>query len=577
MSGPVGFSTVAVALTWPWARELWSGSVGGDAAQFVWDAWWVQERVFALENPWRTELLYAPEGTYLAAHPLETLLMALASPLTALAGPMVTYGLLVLVTLTAAGLFAWRLGLALGLGHVGAVVVGVLWMSAPIVVFRAPSGLYMLLLLAALLPAALLLAHRLLRTVALREAVWLGVFLGACLLTDLQVTTYLLLALTAVGLYAVVTWPVWRTRAALARAAVVVGLCFAIGLPVLLMIARSELDGSYRTPTGARVASATAYSADLAQFALPSPASRFFGDVYAGAADRFDGLSAVTVDSAVTLGWAATALAVVGIVATRRSRRTWWLAGAVVVGAVLSLGPAFKVFGEVYRPLATDIGENVSLVAPATWLLGLPVVNDLRVPARYMQLGALPLVLLAGLGARALVGRARVAGLGLVGALCALALAEGAVALRAPPATGDALARLIRDDPRAGIVVDVPLSWRSGIELVGSSELSPRAMVQQTIHGKPIAAGYIARLDRAMLDRLLERPLYRALLALQGDGDLPPGLVAPSPAEARADARALQAHWIVVWPEADRRVLRFLAELGYRRVGEADGALLYSR
>ena len=389
LAGPAGFGTLAILLTWPWAHELWRGSVGGDAAQFVWDAWWVQERVFALENPWRTELLYAPEGTYLAAHPLETLLMALASPLTALAGPMVTYGLLVLVTLTAAGLFAWRLGLALGLGHVGAVVVGVLWMSAPIVVFRAPSGLYMLLLLAALLPAALLLAHRLLRTVALREAVWLGVFLGACLLTDLQVTTYLLLALAAVGLYAVVTRPVWRTRAALARAAVVVGLCFAIGLPVLLMIARSELDGSYRTPTGARVASATAYSADLAQFALPSPASRFFGDVYAGAADRFDGLAAVTVDSAVTLGWAATALAVVGIVATRRSRRTWWLAGAVVVGAVLSLGPAFKVFGEVYRPLATDIGENVSLVAPATWLLGLPVVNDLRVPARYMQLGAL--------------------------------------------------------------------------------------------------------------------------------------------------------------------------------------------
>ena len=39
----------------------------------------------------------------------------------------------------------------------------------------------------------------------------------------------------------------------------------------------------------------------------------------------------------------------------------------------------------------------------------------------------------------------------------------------------------------------------------------------------------------------------------------------------------LQAHWIVVWPEADRRVLQFLVELGYRRVGEADGALLYSR
>jgi hypothetical protein len=53
----------------------------------------------------------------------------------------------------------------------------------------------------------------------------------------------------------------------------------------------------------------------------------------------------------------------------------------------------------------------------------------------------------------------------------------------------------------------VPLSWRSGIEEVGSPEVSPRVMLQQTIRGKPIAAGYIARLDRAMLRRLLTRPV----------------------------------------------------------------------
>ena len=68
------------------------------------------------DNPWWTGHLYAPEGTYLTAHPLETLLMVLVSPVTALAGPMITYGLLVLVTLAAAGVLAWRLGLAMGLG-----------------------------------------------------------------------------------------------------------------------------------------------------------------------------------------------------------------------------------------------------------------------------------------------------------------------------------------------------------------------------------------------------------------------------------------------------------------------------
>jgi hypothetical protein len=59
----LAFTTLAIILTWPWARDVWGGRVGGDAAQFVWDAWWVKERVFSLENPWWTGLLYAPEGT----------------------------------------------------------------------------------------------------------------------------------------------------------------------------------------------------------------------------------------------------------------------------------------------------------------------------------------------------------------------------------------------------------------------------------------------------------------------------------------------------------------------------------
>jgi hypothetical protein len=490
---------------------------------------------------------------------------------------MVTYGLLVIATLAAAGVLAWRLGLAMGLGTVGSWVSGLLWASSPIVVHRTASGLYMLLLLAALLPAALILALRLMHGFSVRRAVVLGVFLGACLLTDLQVTAYILLAVGAVGLYAVTTKPVWRSRAALKRLAAVTAAFLVGGIPALAMVARAEAEGNYRTPTGARVASANTFSADLAQLLLPSPASRLFADTYERAAEELGSLSSFAIDSSVALGWATTALAVIGLVATRRSRRTWWLAGAVVVCAVLAIGPSLKAFGRVHTPLAVDVGEKVSLVAPSTWLLGVPVVNDLRIPARYMQLGALPLVLLAGLGAQVVVRRRRIAGTAAVAALCALAVAEGAVALHADPQAGEELARIIRDDRRPGIVVDVPLSWRSGIDLVGSPFISPRAMVQQAIHGKPIAAGYIARLDRSMLDRLAARPLYRSLLLTQGDGDIPAGLDSPNRNDVIADAERLGAHWIVVWPEADRRVLPYLTELGYRRQLAEDGALLYTR
>ena len=360
----VAFSSLSIVLTWPWATELWHGTVGGDAAQFVWDAWWVRERVLGVDDPWWTNLLYAPEGTYLTAHPLETLLMVLVAPVTVIGGPMVAYGVLVLVTLAAAGVLAWRLGLAMGLGTVGSWVAGLLWASSPIVVYRASSGLYMLLLLAALLPGTLLVALRLMHGFSFKAAVALGVLLGACLLTDLQVTAYLMLAVAAVGVYAVATKPVWRSRAALSRMAAVAAAFLVIGLPVLVMVARTERAGDYGTPTAARVTSATAWNADLAQFLLPSPASRFFADRYARAAGSLGNLGSFAIDSSVALGWATTVLALIGILATRRSRRTWWLASAVLVCTVLSLGPTLKAFGHVYTPLAVDVGEKVSLAAP---------------------------------------------------------------------------------------------------------------------------------------------------------------------------------------------------------------------
>ena len=570
------FLGLAVALTWPWVAHIRGRETFGDAAQFVWDSWWLLESVSGFENPWFTDRLFAPEGTWLTAHPLEALLMVVLSPLTAVVGPMTAFGILVIVTLALAGVLAWRLGLCLGLGHVGAAVAGLLWAASPIVVYKS-TGHYMLLVLAMLLPAALVLAARLARSHSTRDGAFLGLLLGASMLTDLQVTAYLLLALVASATYVLATRPAWRSRVAI-RPLVALAVTFVlVGLPLTISVLRAERDGDYSTPLQLRMFSATHYNADATQFVLPSPASRFFSDDYHTAAARLGNLATFPIDTPVTLGWAALTLAVVGVAATWRRRRTWWMVCAVLACMLLSLGPNLKVAGRMYTPLAVDYGgERVSAIAPASWLLWMPVVKDLRIPARFMQLGVLPLVLMAGIGASVLVRRWPTAGTVAVAGLCGLAIVEGAVAVRGePPSGAQEIARIIRDDRSDGIVVDVPLSWQSGIELVGAPLAADQAMLQQTIHGKPIASGYIARMDNERVARLIEHPLYRSLLTLQGAGSVAPPMAAPTTAAVVMDARRLQARWIVVWPEADRRVLPLLRSVGYRRAAEANGVLLF--
>jgi len=568
---------LAVVLTWPWAIELWRGRIAGDAGQFTWNAWWVAHQVLSLHNPWWTSYQYAPVGAYLTSHTLDTLLFAILAPLTAAIGPIPVYGLVIIGLHAAAALLMWRLALAMGMGDVGAAAAGVLWASSPIVVFKATAHVHQLVLIASL-PAAFLLWRRLVRTGRIRDGVLLGAFLGAGLLTDLLVAAYLLLALGAAEAYLLLGHGPATLRRRVPALVAASGTFLLVGLPLWVTTIRAESSGHYAATQGDRVESARRFNADVAQFLLPSPFSRLLGDTYRGIADRLGGLADFSVDTPVALGYATLALALVGLVATRGSRRTRWLAASVAVCALLSLGPTLKLAGSVYRPLPVPREETLSAVLPGTWVTAVPVLRDLRIPSRFMILGAFAAVLLAGLGARALVHRRGGPGMAAVACLCVVAMAEGAVAMEGD-ADPDAkrIAQLIADDPREGIVVDVPLAWADGFSSVGYAPVVSRPLLQQTIHEKPIASGYISRIDRARYDVLLEHPLYRAVLLRQGGGGNVPSGPAPSEAAAKADAERLKARWVVVWPEADRAVLPFLLRVGYRQVAASpDGVLLYT-
>jgi hypothetical protein len=93
---------------------------------------------------------------------------------------------------------------------------------------------------------------------------------------------------------------------------------------------------------------------------------------------------------------------------TREARTPWrFYTVAALVAASLALGPQIAVEGRLISP------------GPYAWLLDyLPGFDGLRVPARYVMLVTLFLAVLAGIGASALIGRAR-----RWGTICAIAAA----------------------------------------------------------------------------------------------------------------------------------------------------------
>lgn len=118
----------------------------------------------------------------------------------------------------------------------------------------------------------------------------------------------------------------------------------------------------------------------------------------------------------------------------------WFYAMAAVLMLLLSLGPDAR-----YR------GETFMTGAPYSWLLALPGVSGLRVPARFWMLGVMSLSVLAGFGVAALARNGRRQTPLIAGAAIAAILAEGWMAvvplpIHAPP-----------EAPRGVTLIDWPL------------------------------------------------------------------------------------------------------------------------
>ncbi len=195
------------------------------------------------------------------------------------------------------------------------------------------------------------------------------------------------------------------------------------------------------------------------------------------------------------LGWSPIALALLAVLEMRREKRHLvWLLIALVFFA-LSLGPMLQI-----GPLRLD-----RLPMPLDLIQNVPFVRILRTARRFAIPAGLGWAVLVALGLCALARRTHALNVApralLFGGVAALLLAEYLlIPLDLAPATYSPFYDALADDPETYAIIDLPMGRRE----------SKYYLFLQTIHGKPIVEGMVARMPPDQYRFIISNPLLAA-------------------------------------------------------------------
>ena len=613
----LGFIVAGAAVTWrvgrlPLAGYLVAGRLPStrDTASYVWGFWWMAHQVTHLANPWFTGLMAAPAGVQLGFHTVMPLPGLLLTPVTLIFGPSASYNLVVLITpglLSYATYRAARLWLP---SATGAIAAGAFFGLSAMLTEQAWYHLN-IALGAVFLPMALEASVRLRRTPGRRQAITLGLVMGAAVLTDQESAV---LAAIVTGL-ALLPWLVYRPSwAKLRPAALAVGIGAVIASPQIIAmiqeIALAHARGGLAIDPHLLAVSYKQYGIGLPGMFTPTPRVADFG--LARLAGPF--LHGRDNEGMPMFGTVLTVLALFGLAVSWRRRSAWLLAALWAGCAALALGTSLWIGMHQYLPLAlTWHGVRVSALMPYTWFVRLPGLSSFREADRLAILGLLPAALLAG----AAVNWLRYHSRPLLVVVLALAVLEtgysGSSKVGTMRTSYPGVDYRIAADASHSIVVDLPFGMRGGIPVYGAP-FFPKALVMATADGHPRAIAYTSRVPQYSVRAIEAHPFYRNLVYIQHqvspscpwavpsrggqagtqhpwlmNGCADPAGVTPqyslnlSPAQlaaARQDARRLNIRWIVVWKRNNSVqdfILPFIRATGFKYAYRDHNVLVYRR
>ena len=579
----------AIGFTWPRFSYLYGHELPAtrDSGSYVWGFWWVARQVSHLSNPWFTRFQAAPVGAQLGFHTLMPLPGLVMTPITLAFGPSASYNLLSAIT---PGLLCYAMYRAARLwvrSQTGAIAAGAFFGLSSMLTFQS---WYLLNLALGVLfvPLGVEAAVRLRRRPGWRQVVYLGVVVGASLLTDQESAILVIIAVILTLLPSLLLDPAgFGLRPVLARlrpVALAALVALVVASPQIVAMLQQVAAGGATIPAHDLAVSYLGYGVGLGGLFAPSPHVASLGLTGLGSYFYQHGminpvgvahgpLTGLQAPDAPMFGVTLPLLALVGLVVSWRRRNAWLLALLLVGCALLALGPVLWVGSHEYVPFASALnGVRVSSLMPYTWFVHLPGMSNFREAGRFAELGLVGGALLAGSAVDWLRYHARPA-LVLVAALGVLELGwqgnppgrvmPSAFHVGVMPTSLPSIDRRIAADHSNSIVVDFPFGIRGGPPDRGP-QFPPEVEVMATADGHPLADALISRVPSSTISGLESHPFYAGLwhtyYTPQPKYDLSPAQLAA----ARRDARRMNVRWIIVWPNGVRNALRrYLNSTGF--------------
>jgi hypothetical protein len=211
------------------------------------------------------------------------------------------------------------------------------------------------------------------------------------------------------------------------------------------------------------------------------------------------------VDAIEQIGWLGPGLLILSAAALRLNDRIRLWAFVALVFGLWALGPRLYAFG-----------QDLHVFLPGVLVRYVPLAANARMPGRAMVVVYLAAAMMAALGVETVLSRGRRGWAWALVAMVALDSLPQAPLLYRPdrPAVYDTLARM----SGAGAVCELPMGLRDGFGETGSLDM--RVLYYQTLHGRPITGGFVARLDPRVIAAYQVDPVLGVLLRLSGGAPL---------------------------------------------------------